>query len=225
MGALEARYRHVTEVSGPVVRVFGRQRMGGEPAGGAKHRDLAFDGKAVAGLDLDRADAFGEQAVEPGQGRRHHAVDVERQRGAHRRGDAAAGPCDLLVARAFEPGLELGAAVAAVDEVGVAVDERRGQQPALAIDDPPAVAISTAPGAMVPHLEGRGPAQWTRALVQIVPASAISPLPGPEKSRRGNFPRSPIKYIHKELDLQSPIGLNGGSMRIHAECALLQGTS
>jgi hypothetical protein len=42
--------------------------------------------------------------------------------------DAAAGAGDLLVGGAFEAGLELRRAVAGVNEVGVAIEERRGDE-------------------------------------------------------------------------------------------------
>jgi hypothetical protein len=55
-------------------------------------------------------------------------------RGSHGRADAAAGARDLLVARALQPQLELGRALAAVDQVGVAVDQPRGEQRAAQVE-------------------------------------------------------------------------------------------
>ena len=53
----------------------------------------------------------------------------------YRRDDAAAGARDLLIGRAFQPHLEFLRPVAAEDEMRVAVDQRRGNEPVAAILD------------------------------------------------------------------------------------------
>ncbi len=71
-------------------------------------------------------DAFGDQRVERGAGRL--ATSSSSRGGArrlHGRDDAAAGPGDLFVGRAGQPQLELVGAVAAKDQVGVAIDQAR----------------------------------------------------------------------------------------------------
>ena len=97
-------------------------------------RSSGLDVEAVAGLDLDRAHAFGEQRVEARQRSGESVVLVGRAHGAHRRDDAAAGAGDILVAGSAETHLELARAVAGEDEVGVAVDEG-GEDPAAAAVD------------------------------------------------------------------------------------------
>jgi len=79
----------------------------------------------VAGLDLDRRDAFGDQRVETRQAVRHKLVLACRARRLHGRDDAAAGARDLLVGGAGEPQLEFVRAIARVDQMGVAIDQSR----------------------------------------------------------------------------------------------------
>ena len=59
---------------------------------------------------------------------------LARARRLDRGDDAAAGARDLLVARAGQPHLELVGAVAAIDQVGVAVDQARRDPAAVAVD-------------------------------------------------------------------------------------------
>ena len=89
--------------------------------------------EAVARLDLDRVDAFGDQRA----ARQRRGTARPRWPRASRatvETNAAAGAGDLLVARAREAQLELARAVAAVDEMGVAIDESRRDPAAFAID-------------------------------------------------------------------------------------------
>ena len=90
-----------------------------------EHLELGFDVQAVAGLDLDRRDAFGGERLNPGQGGRVELVRRSGPRGVDRREDAAAGSRDVLVARAFQAPLELTGTIAGEYEVRVAVDECR----------------------------------------------------------------------------------------------------
>jgi Asp/Glu/hydantoin racemase len=55
-------------------------------------------------------------------------------RGAHGRDDAAAGARDLVVACAGQPELELVRPIAAIDDVGVAIDQARRDPATLAVD-------------------------------------------------------------------------------------------
>ena len=100
-----------------------------EPARRAQLLRFALAIEPVAGLDLDRGDAFGDQRVEPRQALRDELVLARRARRLHGRDDAAAGARDLLVGRAGEPQLELVRAVARIDEMGVAIDQA-GRDPA-----------------------------------------------------------------------------------------------
>ena len=59
---------------------------------------------------------------------------ARRARRLHRREDAAARLGDLGIGDAIEPHLEFGGAIAAIDEMGVAIDEARGEQPPAAVD-------------------------------------------------------------------------------------------
>ena len=104
-----------------------------EPARDPQHFQFGLDVQAVARPDLDGADAFGQQRVEPGQRLGEELGFGARVGVADGREDAAAGAGDLLVRRARQPLFELTRAVAAENEVRVAIDERWRDQPPLAV--------------------------------------------------------------------------------------------
>ena len=106
-----------------------------EAPGGAQHLEFVAGGQAVAGLDLDRRRTLADEGVEARQRAGDQRVLARRPGRGHRRGDAPARLGDLLVARAGEAKLELGGAVAAIDQVRVAVDEP-GRHPAPLQVDP-----------------------------------------------------------------------------------------
>ena len=84
------------------------------------------DVEAVARLDLDRGDAAAHQRARAAAATASTSSSSEAARVALTvESDAAAGAGDLLIGRAFEPLLELARAVAAEDEMGVAVDQAR----------------------------------------------------------------------------------------------------
>jgi hypothetical protein len=127
-------------------------------ARGAQHADFARPIEAIARLDLDRRGPFRDQRVEAGQGAGDKIALARRARGAHGRDDAAAAPRDFFIGRAFEAHLELGGAVAAVDQVGVAIDQARRDPAARAIDDLPRIkrrGIGRRPGIDDPAILGR----------------------------------------------------------------------
>ena len=103
-----------------------RRHLGGEP----REPRLVVDGEPVAGLDLERRRALGAQlGDEPGEAGAQLVVGRGAGRG-HRPPYAARG-----IRRARHARLELVGAVAAEDEVGVAVDEARDDGPAAGVDD------------------------------------------------------------------------------------------
>ena len=115
---------------------FGWQRVGGQRggahglagggadlAGDAQAACLVHIAQAVARLDLQCRHALGEQGAGALHGTVAQRVVGRGARGGHGRADAATGAGDLLVACALQPQLELAGAVAAVDEVGVRVDQ------------------------------------------------------------------------------------------------------
>ena len=106
-----------------------------EAARDAQRLALGRGFEAVARFDLDRRHAFGDQRIEPPQRRCDQLLLARAARRAHGGENAAAGAGDLLVARAGEPLLEFLGAVAAVDEMGVAIDEPGRDPAALAVDD------------------------------------------------------------------------------------------
>ena len=106
-----------------------------EPPRGAKRLFFIVEVEAVARLDLDRRDAFGDQRVEPRQRLAHELVLARRTQRLDRRDDAAACPRHFLVGRAGQPHLELVGAVAGMDEMGVAIDQARRDPAAFAVDD------------------------------------------------------------------------------------------
>ena len=138
---------HQRDIAVRVVGEFRRQAVRPEEGRADRHRphlaerprdpqllQLALEIEAVAGLDLHRGHALGDQGVEAGQGGCDQLRLAGGACGAHGRDDAAAGPRDLLVARPCQPQLELAGAVAGEDQVGVAIDQP-GRDPApLAVD-------------------------------------------------------------------------------------------
>ena len=96
-----------------------------DPARGAQLAQLGVDVEAVARLDLDGGDPFGEKGPQSIEGERGQAVLVRLPGRLHRRQNAAAAARDLFVGHAFEALLELRGTAPRVHEVGVAVDEPR----------------------------------------------------------------------------------------------------
>ena len=147
VGNLQAGDRHFFDIGGVAALVFRRCCVGGKPGGldpdGTKrgkasrcpqHLQLGLDIEAIAGLDLDGGDAFGHQGVEARQRGLDQLILAQRIRGRYGRDNAASGARDFLVGRALQPHLEFLRAAAAIDEMGMAVDQRRGYQPSAAID-------------------------------------------------------------------------------------------
>ena len=99
---------------------------------------FAFGGEIepIAGFDFDRAYALGDQGVETLQRRARKLVLACGAGRAHGGENAAAFARDLFVACARKPHLEFVRPVAAVDEMGVAVDEGGRDPAAFAIDAP-----------------------------------------------------------------------------------------
>ena len=134
------------EVAGAVVLELRRQGMGAEIGGHHVHRaplgelarhlqhlHLGVAVQPVAGLDLDGGDALGQQRVQPPQGG-GGKVGLRFGPGhPHGGGDAAAGLGDLGIGDAGEALLELVGPAAAIDEMGVAVDQAGGGEAALAV--------------------------------------------------------------------------------------------
>ena len=142
MTGVHARQNHVADIARAVVLVFRRQGMGGQPGGldmhrtlftdqprHAQHLDFIRDGQPIARLDFQRGDALGDQRIDPGQGRGQQRRLAPGAGGIDRRQDAAASPGDVFVAGAFQTHLELAGAVAAKDDMGMAVDQPRRHQP------------------------------------------------------------------------------------------------
>ena len=138
-----------------------------EPARHAEHLELGLDIEAVAGLDLDGRDAFGEERSQAAGCGPEEVVLARRARGGDRREDAAALLGDVGIGCAVEPLLEFIGAIAAIDEMGVAIDETRRDEAPAAVDreagrrirgapdpgDPAAILTagdSIAPSAMAP---------------------------------------------------------------------------
>jgi hypothetical protein len=105
-----------------------------EPTVGAKLATLGLQVQTVAGFDFDGGDAFADQRVEARQGEHRKFVLARLARGPDRRHDAAAGARDLRIIDTGEALLELVRPVAAVDEMGVTIDQARRDPASLAID-------------------------------------------------------------------------------------------
>ena len=78
--------------------------------------------QTVARLELDSCHALGDQRVETGPGGSDQFRDTRATGGLYGRNDAVAGASDFLIGRAPKPLLEFAGAVAAIDEVSMAVD-------------------------------------------------------------------------------------------------------
>ena len=90
--------------------------------------------QAITRLDLDGCDTFRDQCIEPRQRLGDQVILGRCAGGLHGGKNATTGARDFLVAGACEPQLELVRAVAAVDEVRVAVDQPRRDPSAFEID-------------------------------------------------------------------------------------------
>ena len=105
------------------------------PRGRAQHLQFGLDIKAVARLDLDRRDALRRSAHRA----RGRAAAISSSSLAARvavTDETMPPPARAIsvVARAMQPHLEFGGAVAAMDEMGMAVDQAGRHQPPFAVD-------------------------------------------------------------------------------------------
>ncbi|KAF5296125.1 hypothetical protein FQA39_LY19306 [Lamprigera yunnana] len=101
--------------------------------GGAQLFALVRQGQAVAGFDFDGGDAFVQQLRQARQGQGDQFVLARLARGFDAGYDAAASAGDFFVAGTGQAQGEFVGAFAAVDEVGVAVDEAGGDELAAAV--------------------------------------------------------------------------------------------
>src|SRR5262245_229147 len=116
-----------------------------------EHLQFGVDIETVARFDLDRGDTFGEQALESSRCRSDELIFRGLACRAYGRENAAARLGDLGIGSTIEAHFELVGAVAAVDEMGVAVDQARGQEPSAAIEGlaafiPGCILTQTGPG-------------------------------------------------------------------------------
>ena len=109
----------------------GQPRGAAEPARHFQHPDLGIAVQSVPGLDLDRGGSLLGHRLQPAERASVELFRGGRPGGAHRGHDPAAGGRQLFVARASEPRLELGAPISPEDEMGVAIDQRRGEPASL----------------------------------------------------------------------------------------------
>ncbi len=126
---------------------FRRQRMRAEKgrrhrhwpqfadaAGGTQRFFLGGEIQPIARFDFESGHALAQESIDPRQRTADKILFARLTGGAHRRHDAAAGTRDLLVACAGQPQLEFMRAVAAIDDVRVAIDQARRDPAAFAID-------------------------------------------------------------------------------------------
>ena len=136
----------VVDVGVGAAAVLGRQRVGRQRGGAngdgqvasdaPRHAQAAcfvFGAQAIAGLDFQRGDALGHQHPGALGGTGVEAVVAGGACGRHRAANAATGPSDFFVAGALQAQLEFGGAVAAVDQVGVGVDQAGRDQCTLQV--------------------------------------------------------------------------------------------
>ncbi len=148
MGGGQDIIHSLIHIGRAIVPVLGRQGMKPQiagadphpgiatnPARNAQHLQLTVAIQAIAGLDLDRGDAGLLQARQPLDGQVVKLVLACLAGGADRGDDAAARAGDVFIADARQPLLELARAVAAKDQVGVAIDQaRRDPSPFQSLD-------------------------------------------------------------------------------------------
>ena len=106
-----------------------------EPACDGERFALCGKVEPIAGFDFDRADALGDKGVQSPQRRPDELVFACRAGRSDSGKNAAAFASDLFVRCAGEPELEFVRPIAAVNEVGVAIDQGGRNPAALAIDD------------------------------------------------------------------------------------------
>ena len=141
VGVGAARVLRWDGVGAEEARAHPDRPLAGDAARGTQHRELGVDVEAVAGLDLDGRDPLGDQRIDAGEGAGEERLGGRLPGRFDGGEDAAAGPRDLLVAHPLEPHLELARAVAAVDEVRVTVDQRRGDKPAVEVAPRPRCTV------------------------------------------------------------------------------------
>ena len=121
--------------------IFGRHGMGGQKAGadlyrtqvadgtgGAQHPQFRLDLQPIARLDLDHCHAFGQHRIDKGQGGGHQTRLGCRPSGPDGGQNATPGPRQFRITRPLQAQFKFRRAVAAVDHMSVAVDQRRGDQ-------------------------------------------------------------------------------------------------
>ena len=131
---------------------LGRHRMGAEEGRADRHAPFAAQSprraqlaafclelESIAGFDLDGRGTLGNQRVETRLGAGHEIVLARQACRLHGRGDAATAQGNFRVACPGEPQLELLGAVAAIDEVRMAIDQARGDPATLAVDRFPGI--------------------------------------------------------------------------------------
>ena len=164
-----------------------------------QHPPLAVEIQAVAGLDLQRGDAVGGQRARAGQRFGQQLVLAGRAHRLHRRHDAAAGAGDVLVAGALQALLELAGAVAGEHQVGVAVDQTRGDQAAAQVDDRAgqAVGVRGQAGARAGvHDQPVAPAQRP-VLYQAVAAAGVEGGQGGAEDQ--SVPGGSLRFVHARI--------------------------
>ena len=99
-----------------------RTRLGDSPRN-AQHFHFCIDIQTVTRLDLDSGHTLGNQRIDADKRTCQQRFLIRRARRSHRGDNAAASPRDFLIGRALKPHLEFASAVAAMDDVGVAIDK------------------------------------------------------------------------------------------------------
>ena len=108
--------------------------LAADPARDAELLELRLLLQPVAGFDLDGGDTLGHQRGEALIGGGEERILARLARRLDGGEDAAAGPRDLLIGRALQSQFELMRPVAAIDEMGVAIDQAGCDPASRAID-------------------------------------------------------------------------------------------
>ena len=142
LGRAQGRNADLVDIGVGAALEFGGHRVGAEIAGddphlaglpdgarGAQHPQFGLAVQPVAGFHLDQRDALGDHRVDVGQGGGNQRVQRGRAGGGDGGHDAAPGARHLFIAGPVQAHLELLRAVAAVNHMGVAIDQRGRDQP------------------------------------------------------------------------------------------------
>ncbi|MGY4430125.1 hypothetical protein ACVWWO_002602 [Bradyrhizobium sp. F1.13.1] len=171
-----------------------------EASRGGQLPHLGLGIQAVAGLDLDRGGTLGNQRIEPRQRVCYELGLACLARRGHCRDDTAAGARDLLVARALQAQLEFMGAVAAIDQMGVTIDET-GRDPAPSAIDPFGCIGIRRKISLRTCIDDMAGARGDHAMLDLTKIGAV----GPHRGEPGVMPDPVEALCHATVPSRMPL--------------------